>query len=272
MSRPSTPAVEAPDPGDRRYRALVAYDGAAFHGFAANPGVATVGGTLATSLQRILGYQPALTCAGRTDRGVHAWGQVVSFDAADTVDCQKLQRSLNAMCAPAIVIRELDAAAPDFDARFSANQRTYRYRVLNRPWPDPFLHATTWHVPHNLDIDAMNAAGHHLVGEHDFSSFCRKRTVTVAGEAVEASLTRKVVSLEWRAGEDDIIELWVSATAFCHQMVRAITGTLVEVGSGKRSVASLPDTLAARDRHHAGALAPPDGLTLWSVDYGDASW
>lgn len=264
--------MEAPIPGDRRYRALVAYDGAAFHGFAANPGVATIGGTLATSMQRVLGYEPVLSCAGRTDRGVHAWGQVVSFDAADTVDCGTLQRSLNALCAPAIVIRELDAAPPDFDARFSARARTYRYRILNRTWPDPFLHATTWHVPHDLDVDAMDTAGQHLVGEHDFSSFCRKRLVRVGGEVIEASLVREVLSLEWRAADDDVVELWISATAFCHQMVRAITGTLVEVGSGKRSPASLPATLAAGDRHSAGALAPPGGLTLWSVDYGTASW
>ena len=253
---------------------LVAYDGAAFHGFAPNDGVPTVGGILAAALSRIVGSDVELTCAGRTDTGVHGWGQVVSFNAPP-LDPRRIQRSLNGMCAPGIVVRSIAQAADDFDARFSAQSRTYRYRVLNREVPDPHLHTATWHVWDELDLDAMNQAGQDLVGEHDFASFCRKRMVTVDGQEIEATLAREVLSVQWGRslpqfdGDPgaDIIELWVSATAFCHQMVRAITGTLVDVGRGRIAVDAIPSIIEARDRSAAGGLAPPQGLTLWSVAY-----
>ncbi len=263
-----------PDPGDRRYRMTVAYDGSQFHGFAPNPGVATVGGTLARSLARVLGYEPELTCAGRTDAGVHAWGQVVSFDASP-FDPARLLRSLNGLCGPTIVVRALEEAPPDFDARFSARSRTYRYRVLNREVPDPFLAATSWHVVDGLDVGAMNAAALDVVGEHDFASFCRKRKVVVDGAEVDASAAREVLSVAWTRpgaryegdGEGDLLEMWITARAFCHQMVRSVTGTLVDVGRGRISVDSVPTILAARDRNSAGAVAPAHGLTFWSAAY-----
>jgi tRNA pseudouridine38-40 synthase len=253
---------------------VVSYDGAAFHGFAANPGVATVAGTLAQSMRRVLGYEPALTCAGRTDAGVHGWGQVVSFDAAP-FDMERVLRSLNGLCAPAVVVRSIDEAPPDFDARFSALARTYRYRVLNRHVPDPFLAATTWHVHDVLNVDEMNAAGAALIGEHDFTSFCRRRVMVVSGESVAASRRREVLSLEWQHvaprfegdGDGDLVELWITATAFCHQMVRSITGTLVDVGRGRIQAEAIAGILEARDRSAAGRVAPPHGLTLWSVAY-----
>lgn len=245
----------------------VAYDGAAFHGFAPNPDVPTVVGTLAASMRRILGSEPRLAMAGRTDAGVHGWGQVVSFDASP-MDTARFQHSINSLCAPAIVVRSIERAPDDFDARFSARRRTYRYRVLNRSVPDPFLHATTWHVREPLDLDAMNAGAAQLVGEHDFASFCRKKRITVGDTEVEASLVREVLAARWSDAGDEIVELWITATAFCHQMVRSITGTLVEVGLGKRAPEEIPAMVAARDRSAAGRVAPPHGLTLWSVDYG----
>jgi tRNA pseudouridine38-40 synthase len=253
---------------------VVAYEGSAFHGFAPNPGVVTVGGTLGRSLRRILGYEPRLVCAGRTDAGVHAWGQVVSFDAAD-IDVDRVQKSLNGLCGPAIVVRSLEKAPGSFDARFSAVSRTYRYRVLNRRVPDPFLGDTSWHVVDGLDVDAMNRSGRDLLGEHDFSSFCRRRLVQVEDAEVEASMTREVLSVAWGRlsprypgdGEADLLELWITATAFCHQMVRSIAGTLVDVGRGRLAVDSIPSVLEARDRQAAGTVAPPCGLTLWSVAY-----
>lgn len=259
--------ISPPGEGLQRYWALVAYDGSEYHGFAPNPDVPTVGGTLAQAIGQVVGSPVEITCAGRTDAGVHAWGQVVSFDAPADVDCERLRRSVNRMCGPSVVLREVTPAPDDFDARFSARSRTYRYRVLNREVPDPFLHQLTWHVGQPLDVEAMNAAGRHLVGKHDFASFCRKRKVMVGGVEVEASLVRDVLSVEWRRAGDDLVDLWITATAFCHQMVRAITGTLVEVGLGKRSVDSVAEALAARDRHAAGVLAPPQGLTLWEVAY-----
>ena len=265
--KPAPPDVAPPAEGFRRWRALVAYDGAPYHGFAANPGVVTVAGTLCDALARVLGCPIELASAGRTDRGVHAWGQVISFDGPTDIDPLTLRRSLNRLCAPSIVVRDVSGAEDHFHARFSACSRTYRYQVLNREVPDPFLRHTTWHLRHELDLEAMNTAGTHLLGEHDFSSFCRKKLVRVGGEEVEASLVRDVLSLEWVSQPHDLIVCSITASAFCHQMVRAITGTLVDVGRGRIGPETLPDILAARDRRAAGALAPARGLTLWSVQY-----
>ena len=251
-----------------RYRAVVAYDGAPFHGFAPSPGVETVGGNLETALAQVLGRPVPVTCAGRTDAGVHALGQVVSFDGPDDLDARRLQHSLNRMLAPSIAVRDLEAVAQDFDARFCAINRTYRYQILNADIPDPLRHRAVWHVREHLDIDAIEAAAHHLVGEHNFGTFCRRRIVHVDGAEVEADLTRTVISIEWRRTSEGLLEHWITATAFCHQMVRSITGTLVDVGLGKRSPDSMPALIEARDRQLATFVAPPHALTLWSVAYG----
>src|SRR5438270_7962526 len=130
-----------------RVRMTVAYDGTGFHGFAAHPGVKTVGGTLAAAIAKVVGYPVELTCAGRTDKGVHAWGQVVSFDAEEFgLDLEALQRSVNRMLGPGIVVREADKAHTAFDARRSARARRYRYTIVNRPVPDPFRARTAWPV------------------------------------------------------------------------------------------------------------------------------
>ena len=136
-----------------RVRGVVAYDGAAFHGFAANLGVPTVAASLDAALSRALKVPVSVICAGRTDRGVHAVGQVISFDVPDEADLVRLRRSVNRQCRPSVVVTMLDRAADDFDARFSAIGRTYRYRVLNRPDADPFTSALAWHVPGRLDVD-----------------------------------------------------------------------------------------------------------------------
>jgi tRNA pseudouridine38-40 synthase len=246
-----------------RVRLVVAYDGGAFHGFAAQPGVSTVAGTLARTVERVLGHPVDLTCAGRTDAGVHGWGQVVSFDAdADRFDPDKLQAAVNGMCRPAIVVREAAVAPDGFDARFDATSRRYRYTVLNRLVPDPFLAATAWHVPQPLELDRLRLACDPLIGEHDFSSFCRRPK----GEK-EVSLVRRVLDARWDDEGDGILRFWIEATAFCHQMVRSIVGTLVDVGLGKRTAADVGLALRARDRSLAGPVAPPHGLVLWEVRY-----
>lgn len=267
MSRLPTPQVEPPATGLRRYRAIVAYDGAPFSGFAVNPGRVTVAGQLNGALSKITGRAIDVVCAGRTDAGVHAWGQVISFDARPGLVPGRVQHSLNRMLGPAIAVRGFEVVANDFDARFSARSRTYRYRILNSVGPNPFLHPTTWHIRDRLDVDMMNEAGQDLVGEHDFSSFCRAKQIRFAGVEIEADLTRAIHSISWSRGDDDMVEHWITARAFCHQMVRSITGTLVEIGLGKRPRNSLGATVAARDRNLAGILAPPQGLTLWDVGY-----
>jgi len=254
-----------------RVRLTIAYDGSGFRGMAANPGVRTVAGVLGHALERVLRHPVRLSVAGRTDAGVHARGQVVSFDARAGVDPAALARAVNAMCAPAIVVREAALAPPDFDARFSARSRVYRYQVLERDVPDPFLAATTWHVPGPLDAAALALACDPLIGEHDFSSFCRRpRDANRRDEPV--SLVRHVRSACWtrHPAEPDVWQFWIEADSFCHQMVRSIVGTLVEVGRGRRSAGQITGILRARDRAAAGPVAPPHGLCLWEVRYGPA--
>src|SRR5690348_2544472 len=153
---------------------LVAYEGSGFHGFALQPGVPTVAGAICAALERALRHTVELTCAGRTDSGVHAWGQVVSFEAREDMDPVALQRALNKTLRPAIVIRECDVAPEGFDARRSATGRRYRYTIRNHPVADPFSAHTAWDVTEPLDLAAMRLACDPLIGEHDFSSFCRR--------------------------------------------------------------------------------------------------
>jgi tRNA pseudouridine38-40 synthase len=246
---------------------LVAYDGGGFHGYAENPGVRTVAGTLREALEKVLGHAVDLVGAGRTDRGVHAWGQVVSFDArADGFDPEALGRSLNKLVRPQIAVRELAVVDDDFHARFSATARVYRYRVLNTPVHDPFRARVTWHVPQPLDLAALRLASDPLVGEHDFAAFCRRPGPLPDG--TEASLRRTVLHARWRDRGEGILEFEIAANAFCHQMVRSITGTLVEMGLGRRKAGEMLGILRSGERARAGRVAPPEGLTLWEVRYG----
>jgi tRNA pseudouridine38-40 synthase len=244
-----------------RVRMTVAYDGAGFKGFFANEGVKTVGGTLAGAIRKVLGYPIELKCAGRTDKGVHAWGQVVSFDAEEFgLDLAGLQRSLNRMLGPAIVVRDAQKAHSAFDARRSAVGRRYRYTVLNRPVPDPFLARTSWHVTDTLDVRAMRLACDPIIGEHDFSSFCR-----LPDE--DASLVRTVRDARWVDLGESVLRFDIEAVAFCHQMVRSLVGTMVDVGRGRKKAGDVAGILRAADRAAAGQPAPPHGLCLWEVLY-----
>jgi tRNA pseudouridine38-40 synthase len=248
-----------------RVRLTVAYEGSGFRGFAPNLGVRTVAGDLAGAIGRILGHDVVLTCAGRTDAGVHAWGQVVHFDASGRPDLVALQRSLNKMLAPAVVVRAA-AAAPGFDARHSATGRRYRYTVLNRPLPDPFLAATTWHVDDPLDVGSMTLACDPLIGEHDWSSFC-KRPPGPDPERGPRSMVRVVREAGWTDLGDGVLRFEIEASAFCHQMVRSLVGTLVAVGRGRLRAGDIGTIIRARDRSRAAEPAPPHGLCLWEVSY-----
>jgi tRNA pseudouridine38-40 synthase len=249
-----------------RARLVVAYDGSGFHGFAAQPGLRTVGGTLGDALEKVLRQPVELTCAGRTDAGVHAWGQVVSFDApGERFDPVLLQRSLNRMCGPAIVVREAAvASSPNFDARHSAIARTYRYSIVNRLVPDPFLAHLAWHVDDPLDLDLLRLACDPLIGEHDFSAFCRRPK---RSDGVDSSLVRRIRAARWTDQGNGVLRFEITANAFCHQMVRSVVGTLVQVGLGRRHAGEIRGILTAGDRAVAGPLAPPQGLCLWAVEY-----
>jgi tRNA pseudouridine38-40 synthase len=255
-----------------RVRALVAYDGTDFSGFAEQGGdVRTVGGVLRAAIEQVVRAPVELTCAGRTDKGVHAWGQVVSFDVPEHVDLEALQRSLTKLCGPELAIRELVAGPADFDARFSARSRCYRYQVLNRPAPDPFRARYAWHHPAPLEPELLALACDPFLGEHDFSAFCR-RPKAPAGEA-PVSLVRRVLRAGWTDEGDGMLRFEIEATAFCHQMVRSVLGTIVAAGAGRLRAGDIRGILASGDRGAAAPIAPPEGLTLWRVSYGpEAPW
>jgi tRNA pseudouridine38-40 synthase len=243
------------------------------HGFAEAPGVPTVMKALRESIELVVRQPVELTGAGRTDAGVHGWGQVVSGDLPDGTDLDGLRRRVSRMLAPAIVVREAAWASDDFNARFSAQWRHYRYDVLNTPVANPFLAATTWHVPQPLQLWAMNLGCDPLIGEHDFSSFCRrpKVAVTPGGEQPAPSMIRRVLRAGWTEVASDrgdpLLRFEIRANAFCHQMVRSIVGTLVDVGLGRRSAGEMRSILLRHDRTAAGQVAPPHGLCLWEVGY-----
>jgi tRNA pseudouridine38-40 synthase len=241
-------------------RLTLAYDGSGFHGYARQPGVRTVQGELEAALARILGTEVTTVAAGRTDTGVHARAQVVSLPAEDLPALDRLERSLNGLLGPEIVVDEAAVAPDGFDARRSALFRVYRYQVLNRPAPDPLQRFTTWHIAEYLDLDAMNLAASEMIGTHDFASFCRK-----AGG--DSTTVRTVVEAGW-SREGEMVFFTVKAHAFCHQMVRSLVGFQVDVGRGRRQPGEMKSVLEAKDRAAAGPVAPPHGLILWEVGYG----
>ncbi|HMK98473.1 MAG TPA: tRNA pseudouridine(38-40) synthase TruA [Acidimicrobiales bacterium] len=248
------------EPGERaRARLLVAYLGSPFHGFAIQPGLRTVAGELSSALERVVRHPVELTCAGRTDAGVHAWGQVVSFDLVVSADLGQVQRSVNKMLGPAVIVREAAWAPPGFDARRWAASRVYRYRIEAARWPNPLDAHLRWHVGTALDVRAMQAASDAFLGEHDFTSFCR--------HPEGPSRVRRVLRAEWSGRGESRLCFEIEAWAFCHQMVRSLVGTLVEVGQGRRRAGEMLSVLAARDRRAAGPVAPPQGLCLWEVKY-----
>ena len=248
-----------------RFKLILEYDGAAYHGWQVQPGLTTIQGLLQEALGRLAGAPVAVTGAGRTDAGVHALGQVVSFEATLRLSPAVLQRALNAQLPRDIVVVQAAEAAPDFDARFSARSKRYRYTLLRRAYPSAWHAGRVLFVPYALDTTAMIEAASTLVGCHDFSAFR-------AGTCAARSPVRTVHQAQWRA-EGDFWHFEITANAFLQHMVRILVGTLLEVGRGRRNPASLTDLLASRDRRRAGKTAPPHGLCLVEVHYepGDST-
>jgi len=252
-----------------RLRIHLAYDGGDFHGWAAQPGLRTVQRELEAALATVLRVSDVSTvCAGRTDTGVHARGQVVHVDVPDGVvsavaghlegdPLLALGRRLNGILAPDLRVRRVVAAPDGFDARFSAVWRRYAYRICDGV-PDPLArrHVLWW--PRRLDADAMNRASAGLMGLRDFAAFCKQRE--------GATTVRTLLELAW-AREGDLLTATVRADAFCHHMVRSVVGCLLAVGYGRRDVARPADVLAAASRDPAVTVVAPHGLTLEEVAY-----
>jgi tRNA pseudouridine38-40 synthase len=257
-----------------RIRIDLAYDGTEFKGWATQPGLRTVQGALEQALATALRVPAvAVTCAGRTDTGVHARGQVVHLDTDATAlaasagrsadpPLEALLRRLNGILPADVRVRRVVEAAPGFDARFSAVWRRYAYRIADAPATvDPLTrsHVLAW--PRPLDLDSMNAAATALLGEHDFASFCKKRD--------GATTIRTLLDLCWERTGDGLLTATVRADAFCHNMVRALVGCMVAVGEGRREPAWAADVLAARVRDPGVTVVHPHGLTLEEVGYPD---
>lgn len=259
----------------------VAYRGAEFSGFARQPEQPTVQGELEDALRMLLRREVETTCAGRTDAGVHAIGQVVSFDIIPDelaeLDARdegtgrarfaSTKRSINAITHGDIAIRDVWQAADGFSARFDAKAREYRYFLAVGTTPAVLMRDFCWQVPGStagLDVDAMYRASRCLIGEQDFKSFCR------AASAVDKPTCRNLMEVSFSTEEvmgEELLVVRVVGSSFLHSMVRTIVGTLVDVGRGRRPEEWVAQALAARDRAAAGECAPAQGLVFWDVRY-----
>ena len=238
----------------------IEYDGAGFRGWARQSGLRTVQGELEAGLATVLREAVELTVAGRTDTGVHALGQVASFEVEAGVP-RDLARRLNGVGPNDVAVTEASVAPEGFNARHNARSRTYRYRLLARSSPSPFEQGRSLWWPHRIDRKALEACAKAIQGTHDFTAFTPTQTDHV-------HFHRKVLQAGWEEEEGDILAFTIEADAFMRNMVRVLVGTQLEVASGRRSLSSFQQLLQGAPRSEAGDTAPPHGLYLESVSYG----
>ncbi|ACG76792.1 tRNA pseudouridine synthase [Phenylobacterium zucineum HLK1] len=243
-----------------RYRLLIEYDGRPFNGFQAQDGLPTIQGAIERAVKAFCGEDLRLQAAGRTDTGVHARGQVVHVDLAKDWPAETVRNALNAHLVPQpIAVLEASVAPEGWHARFSAKERRYLYRILNRMAPPALDQGRVWHVKKPLDAEAMHEAAQALVGHHDFTTF--------RDLGCQAKSPMKTLDLASVRREGDEVLLEFASRSFLHRQVRSMTGTLAEVGVGRWTRADLVAALEARDRRACGPVAPAEGLYLTGVAY-----
>lgn len=240
------------------YRLDIAYDGSDFRGYARQEGQRTIQEEIDAALATYLKTDVVTSVAGRTDAGVHALGQVVSFEFEREIDLRRARRALDGILGPEVAVMAVGRARDDFNARFSARWRRYRYLLDTSPAANPLTRAYVWNVGRELDVAAMTDAAVALRGEHDFSSFCRAKT----GKSNVRTVSELTLDVD-----RNLLTWWIQANAFCHQMVRSLVGYLYDIGRGFSDGSRVGDVIAARDRGAVATVAPPHGLTLWAVGY-----
>ncbi len=244
----------------RHIKLILGYDGTDFHGFQKQKGLRTVQEELERTLTTLLGHIVTVKAAGRTDAGVHAEGQVVSFWTNCPIPVDRIPLALNSLLPSDIVAKMATEVGPDFHPRFDATSRVYRYLIDNRQAPSILLKRYAWHIPEPLDIKAMRQAAQYLIGVHDFASF------HASGSDLGSTVREmKRVTVAKRNG---IVAITMEANAFLYHMARIIVGTLVEIGFGRMKPEEMKAILEARNRTMAGKTAPPHGLCLMQVKYG----
>jgi tRNA pseudouridine38-40 synthase len=241
------------------FKLVLEYDGTNYHGWQVQPNLPTIQGTLEATIHKVARHEVNVTGAGRTDAGVHALGQVAHFTTTARLSAEEWLRALNGLLPPDIAVQALEEVPDTFHARFSAKSKLYRYRIFARVNRSALSRSKILHYPYPLDLDAMEVACRPLIGTHDFSSFQGSST---DNENPVCTITTLTVD---RFGDEVIFE--VEANRFLKQMVRAIVGTLLEVGRGKLQAGEVAGILAAKDRTKAGPTAPAHGLYLVKVDY-----
>ncbi len=267
----------------QNWKLTLSYDGTAFNGWQVQPGLPTVQGELQAAIQRVLdrkwGEAPLPQGSGRTDAGVHALGQVASFELAAPIPAENLHRALNRTLPPSIRVLECSRAAESFHARHSAMAKTYEYRIFRggicSPFLAPYVHGCTW----KLEMDALREAAADVVGEHDFVSLAasdpdatgRVSESQMRSEQLPRSTIRTIFSSEWTETSDDLLIYRVRGNGFLHHMVRNLVGTMLEIGRGQFRAGSMRKILAAKSRSAAGPTAPARGLFLHSVEYSAES-
>ncbi|MEH7887197.1 tRNA pseudouridine(38-40) synthase TruA [Bacillus sp. JJ1609] len=247
-----------------RLKCTVSYDGTMFSGYQVQPGKRTVQGEIEKALEKLnKGKGIRISASGRTDAGVHARGQVVHFDTMLEIEPARWQIALNSLLPSDIAIHTVELAAPDFHARFNAVSKEYRYFMLLSKHRDPFQRNFAYQFPFSLDFEVMRAASKHLLGTHDFTSFCSAKT-----EVEDRVRTLKEIDFSEENGQ--FIFRFVG-DGFLYNMVRILVGTLLEIGTGRRPADSIPELLEKKDRTLAGKTAPGHGLYLWKVFYEEDS-